>query len=170
MARLALVVVGFWLGLLVAGAAVATVNFRTVDRVLGSDLPPELAARLAPLAPEDRRAAFRHLVSEVNRWIFRTGSAAQLLLAAVLLAAVWPLGGAPRAVALVLFVLTAAQAVGLAGAIASFGRGLDFVPRPLPPPLARRFGLLHGAYVMGDLVKGVLLLATAALLSRRPPA
>jgi len=168
--RLALLVVGLWLGLLVAAAAVATVNFCTVDRVLGPDLCPELAARLAPLAPEDRRAAFRHLVSEVNRWIFRTGSATQLLLGTVLLAAAWPLGAAPRALALVLFVLTAAQALGLTGAITSFGRGLDFVPRPLPPALARRFGLLHGAYVIGDLVKGVLLLAMAVLLSRRPPA
>jgi uncharacterized membrane protein len=106
----------------------------------------------------------------VNRWIFRTGSAAQLLLGAVLLAAVWPLGAALRAVALVLFVLTAAQALGLAGVIASFGRDLDFVPRPLPPPLGRRFGLLHGAYVIGDLAKGVLLAVTVVLLSRRPPA
>ncbi len=170
MERLGLLLVGLWLGLLVASSAVATVNFRTVDRLLGPDLRPELAQRLAPVAAADRRVAFRHLVSEVNRWIFRTGSMAQLLLAVGLLAATWPLGGAPRPLAAVLLLLTAAQALFLAGAIAGFGRPLDFVPRPLPPELARRFGLLHGGYVLGDLAKLILLVASAVLLLRRPPA
>ena len=169
MERLSLLVVGLWLGLLVASSAVATVNFRTVDRLLGPDLRPELAQRLGPVSAEDRRFAFRHLVSEVNRWIFRTGSLAQLLLAAVLVAVTWPLGGAPRALALLGLLLTAVQAVGLAGAITSFGRPLDFVPRPLAPELARRFGLLHGAYVLGDLAKLALLVASAVLLLLRRP-
>ena len=168
MERLALLVVGLWVGLLVASSAVATVNFRTVDRLLGPDLRPELGQRLAPVAPEDRRSAFRHLVSEVNRWIFRTGSLAQLALAAALLALAWPLGGAPRALAACALLITAAQALGLAGSIASFGRALDFVPRPLPPELARRFALLHGAYVIGDLAKLGLLGAIAVRLLRRP--
>ena len=85
MERVGLVVVGLWLGLLVVSSAVATVNFRTVDRLLGPDQRPELAQRLAPLRPEDRRFVLRHLVSEVNRWIFRSGSLAQLALAGVLL-------------------------------------------------------------------------------------
>jgi hypothetical protein len=167
--RLSLLLVGLWLGLLVASSAVATVNFRTVDRLLGPDLRPELDQRLAPLSAADRRVAFRHLVSEVNRWIFRWGSIAQLLIAVLLLAACWPFGGGVRWIALVLLLLTAVQALGLAGAITSFGRGLDFVARPLPPELASRFGLLHGAYVIGDLCKLVLLAASAFLL-RRPPA
>lgn len=86
MERPALLVLGAWIGLLVASSAVATVNFRAVDRLLGAEMRPEL----------------------------------------------------------------------------------DFVPRPLPPDLARRFGLLHGAYVIGDLVKLGLLAALAALLLRRP--
>lgn len=170
MERPALLVLGAWIGLLVASSAVATVNFRTVDRLLGAGMRPELDQRLAPVAPEDRRFAFRHLVSEVNRWIFRTGSLAQLAIAAALAALLWPLGGAARALALAALLLTAAQAVGMAGAITSFGRPLDFVPRPLPPELARRFGLLHGAYVVGDLLKLALLAALAALLLRRPGA
>jgi hypothetical protein len=47
MARLLLVVAGFWLGMLAASWVMATVNFRTVDRVIASVL--------------------RHLVSEINR-------------------------------------------------------------------------------------------------------
>ncbi|HXY40275.1 MAG TPA: hypothetical protein VEQ10_11410 [Vicinamibacteria bacterium] len=170
MARLGLLLVGLWLGLLVASSAVATVNFRTVDRLLGPDLRPELAQRLGPVPEADRRFAFRHLASEANRWVFRTGSLAQLLLAVVLLAVTWPSGGAPRALAAAALLLTAAQALFLAGALASFGRPLDFVPRPLPPELARRFALLHGAYVLGDVAKLALLVASALLLLRRPAA
>ncbi len=170
LARLALLVVGLWLGLLVASSAVAIVNFRTVDRLLGPGERPELAQRLAAVQPQDRRVVLRHLVSEVNRWIFRTGSAAQLALAVVLVAASWSLGGLPRALAVAALLLTLGQALGLAPAIASLGRGFDFVPRPLPQELARRFGLLHGAYVVGDLSKLGLLAAIAVLLLRRPPA
>lgn len=170
MDRAALLVVGAWLGLLVASAAVATVNFRTVDRLLAPGMRPELEQRLAPLSAADRRLAFRHLASEVNRWIFRSGSLVQLLLAAVLTLLLWSRGGGGRTLATAALLLTAAQAVGLAGTIASFGRSLDFLPRPLPPDLARRFALLHGSYVIADLAKLVLLAALAALLVRRPPA
>jgi hypothetical protein len=168
--RAALLVLGLWLGLLVSSSAVATVNFRTVDRLLGPGMREELARTLEPVSPEGRRFALRHLVSEVNRWIFRTGGVAQLVLAVTLVALLWPAGGVPRALAVVLLLITAGQALGLAGAIASFGRPLDFVPRPLPPDMARRFGLLHGAYVVGDMVKALLLLAVSFLLLRRPAA
>lgn len=168
--RIGSLLVGLWLGLLVASSAVAIVNFRTVDRLLGPDLRPELDHRLKTLPLAERRVAFRHLVSEVNRWIFPYGSLAQLLLAGLLLAAAWPAAGVGlRWVVVALLLLTAVQAFALAGAIASFGRTLDFTPRPLPPDLARRFGLLHGAYVISDIAK-LALLATSAFLLRRPPA
>jgi hypothetical protein len=166
--RLALLVLGLWLGLLVASAAVATVNFRTVDRLLGPGQRPELARTLEPVPAEGRRFARRHLVSEVNRWIFRAGGLAQLVLAVALVVLVWPEGGVSRWLAVAALAITAVQAVGLAGAIASFGRPLDFVPRPLPPDLARRFGLLHGAYVVGDTVKALFLVAVSFVLARRP--
>ncbi len=170
MERLALLVLGLWIGLLVSSSAVASVNFRTVDRLLGPGISPELAQRLAPLPAGERRVAFRHLVSEVNRWIFGAGSGLQLLLALALSALLWPAGGAPRALALAALLLTAAQALGLAPAITQLGRGLDFLPRPLPTDLARRFGLLHGGYVIGELVKLALLVTAAVLLVRRPSA
>jgi hypothetical protein len=168
--RLALLALGLWLGLLVASSAVATVNFRTVDRLLGPDLRPELARTLESVPAEGRRFALRHVVAEVNRWIFRAGGLAQLALGLLVASLLWSSGRAARALALAALAITAAQAVGLAGPVASFGRPLDFVPRPLPPDVARRFGLLHGAYVTGELAKAGLLVALAALLLRRPPA
>jgi hypothetical protein len=168
--RAALLVLGAWAGLLVASSAVATVNFRTVDRLLGPDLRPELARTLETVPAEGRRFALRHVVSEVNRWVFRVGGAVQLVLAVALVVLLRPTGGVPFTLALVALVITAFQAAGLAGPIAAFGRPLDFVPRPLPPDLARRFGLLHGAYVLGDLAKAVLLAVLSFVLLRRPPA
>ena len=168
--RIALLVAGAWVGLLVASSAVAIVNFRTVDRLLGPEMRPELARTLEAVPAEGRRFALRHVVSEVNRWIFRAGGAVQLALAVALVALLWRTGGAAFALAIVALAVTAVQAAGLAGAITSFGRSLDFVPRPLPPDLARRFGLLHGAYVLGDAAKAVLLVFLSVVLLRRPGA
>ena len=89
MARLLLLVAGFWLGMLAASWVMATVNFRTVDRVLGPEARPEMAGRLAALAAEDRRVVLRHLVSEINRTMFRAWALAQLALGALALGAAW---------------------------------------------------------------------------------
>ncbi len=163
----AVLVAGFWLGLLVASWVMAGVNFRTAERVIGPEMRPEMAERLASVAPEHRRSAFRHLAAEINRWMFRRGSYVQLGLGLGLLALVWPLGWAPRALAGAALLLTVAQLFVLTGEIASVGRGIDFLPRPLPPDLARRFGVLHGAYVLVDLVKAAALSAAAIFLVRR---
>ena len=64
--------------------------------------------------------------------------------------------------------MTLVQIVALGPPIQELGRSLDFVPRPLPPDLARRFGLLHAGYVGTDLVKALVLSAQAWLLLRLP--
>jgi len=163
--RSGLLLLGLWLGLVLASWAMATVNFRTVDRVLGPSQDPELGRRLAPIPPEDRRMALRHLASEVNRWMFGAGGLAQLVLGLAVLALAWPAGGAVRLLLLAAAVLVLAQ-VAAARSIVDLGRGIDFLPRPLAPDLARRFGALHGAYVASDLLKAALLVA-AAWLGRR---
>jgi len=165
----ALLVIGLWLGLLAASWAMASASFRTVDRLLGPEARPELQARLAPLAPSDRRTILRHVAAESNRWMFRTWTLAEMLLGALLVAASWRLGTVPRALALVAAAAVLAQAFGLAPAIAQLGRSLDFVPRPLPPADGRRFGLLHASYMLADLVKAGALIAAAAIIARRLP-
>jgi len=167
MTRAALFVAGLWLGLLVASWIVAATTFRTADRVLADGGRPELTAKMAPLDSADRRLVLRHLASEINRSMFRTWAFVQLGLAAVLTALLWRAPGAARMLAFVAFGLMLAQAAGLGPAIASYGRGLDFVPRPLPSEVARGFGLLHKAYVAGDLLKAVVLAGVAVVLTRR---
>lgn len=164
---LAVGLLGAWLGLLVASWIFASINFRTVDRVLGPELRPEVDQKLAGVAPADRRALMRHLVSEVNRWMFRTWGPLQLGLGVVALLLLWSTDGAPRLLLGVTLALLVAQAALLAAPIVDLGRALDFVPRPLPADVARRFGLLHAAYVGSDFVKAALLLAAAWLAARR---
>jgi hypothetical protein len=162
-----LIVIGLWIGLLAASWAMASASFRTVDRLLGPEARPELRERLSSLSPDDRRTVLRHVAAESNRWMFRTWTLAEMVLGALLVAASWRIGPVPRALALVAAAAVVVQAAGLAPAISQLGRSLDFVPRPLSPADGRRFGLLHAAYMLADLVKAGVLVAAAALIARR---
>jgi hypothetical protein len=165
----ALLLVGAWIGLLVASWVVATGSFRTVDRVLGPGGRPELQERLAPLAPDARRVVMRHAASESNRWMFGALSVAELALGLALVAVSWRLGPTPRALALAALLVVVVQAAGLGPAILRLGRAIDFVPRPLPPAEGKRFGLLHAAYMVADLAKAGVLVAAAWVIARRGP-
>jgi hypothetical protein len=167
-ARLLLLVAGFWLGMLAASWVMATVNFRTVDRVLGPGLRPEMAARLEPIPAPDRRVVLRHLASEINRWMFRGWAVAQLALGAVVLGAAWRLPGSPRWLAAAAVILVVLQLAVLTPAIAAAGRSIDFLPRPLPPEAGRRFGILHAAYVGADFAKAILVALLSWVVARRP--
>ena len=164
--RVALLLAGVWLGALVTSWAVATVNFRMVDRVLGPSARPELQERLAPLKAPERREAFRHLASEINRVLFGSFGVAQLVTGAGLLFLVWGTGGSLRLLASLALAIVAIQ-IALGIPITSLGRSIDFLPRPLPEGLQHRFGMLHGVFVLLDLAKAGLLATLAALVARR---
>lgn len=165
--RILLAVVALWLGMLAASWVAATLSFRTVDRVLRSPPRPELEQRLAGVAAADRRSVLRHLASEINRSSFGGWAVAQLALGAAALALAWRLGGAARLLVAAAVVLAVGQGWGLTRPITELGRAIDFVPRPLPPETARRFGALHAAYVGADLLKAALLATAAWTLCRR---
>lgn len=164
----ALVLTGVWLGLLVASWVAATASFKAADRVLGPGMRPELRDRLQGVPAEERRPALRHLASEINRSLFALLGPAQLVLGLALVAAAWPMGGGARLLAAAPLVVALMQAVGLAPAIQDVGRSIDFLPRPLPAEVGGRFGRLHLAFVVLDLLKAVFLLAVGQLLARRP--
>jgi hypothetical protein len=165
MPRPCLVLLGLWLGLVVASWAAASLSFRTVERVLGPTQRPELGEKLAGLPPSERRMVLRHLASETNRGMFAFAGAAQLGLGLLVLALAWPAGGWPRYLCLAAALLVVGQML-LARSIVDLGRSLDFLPRPLAPGLARRFGALHAGYVISDLLKAALLAAGAWLGGR----
>jgi len=166
---MALVLTGLWLGMLVASWVAATVNFRTVDLVLGPDGSREAQARFEPVSAPDRRMLLRHLASEINRWLFRWWSMAQVALAIALALVLWSQAGGLRWLAAVALVVVLVQVAGLAAPITEIGRSIDFLPRPLPPDLGRRFGLLHRAFVLLDLGKAAVLVAILVQALRRGP-
>jgi hypothetical protein len=161
------VLVGCWLGALLASWVGATVNFRTVDRVLGQGMRAELQHRMAAIPADERRVVLRHLASEINRWVFRYWSLAQMVLGAACLIASLRLGGPSRLLLAGALLIVLVQGFGLAAPITDLGRSIDFVPRPLPPDTARRFGMLHAAFVGLDLVKALLLVIAAWAVARR---
>jgi hypothetical protein len=163
---LSILAVGLWLGLLVSSWVMATANFRKAEEV-ARDVPASLAGKLGSVAAPDRREAFRYLASEINRWMFRAVALAQAVLGAVALALLWRVGGTPRALTIAALAVVLLQLGVLAPMIAAVGREIDFLPRPLPPALGRRFGLLHGGYVLLDLAKAVVLAVVAFVLTRR---
>lgn len=165
---LSLWLAGLWLGLLLASWVSATASFRSVDHVLGPGQRPELETRLSAVAAGDRRLVLRYLAAEINRWMFRRWGVAQLALSLALLAAAWRGGAALRTILGLALAIVVVQSLALAPPIESLGRSIDFVPRPLPPEIARRFGLLHAGFVGLDLVKALLLAAVGYLLACRP--
>jgi hypothetical protein len=166
MKNAALVLTGIWLGALMASWVTATLNFRMVDRVLGAGQRTELAQKLEAVPPETQRQALRHLAAELNRWSFRWWSIAQLVLGAAVLALCWRQPGAVRYLVLAALAVVLVQ-VALVRPIVDLGRSIDFVPRPLPADVGRRFGLLHSAFAATDLLKAGLVAASAVLLGRR---
>jgi hypothetical protein len=163
-----LLVVGLWLGLLASSWAMATVNFRKAEAASSpATSPDELNRRLEALSPDDRRHAFRYLASEINRWMFRGFGLVQVGLAVAVLGLLWSTGGSSRLLAVAALVLVLLQVGVLGPMIATVGREADFLARPLPPDIARRFGIAHGGYVVVDLVKMAVLAAVAFVLARR---
>jgi hypothetical protein len=167
-ARFAVLLAGFWLGLLVASWIMAGVNLRTAERVLGSEMRPEVASRLAGVAPEDRRLVLRHMGGEINRWMFRRSAWLNLVLGGAFLVLVWRAGTVPRTLAFFALALTVVQLLGLTGEITRVGRAIEFLPHPVPGEMGRRFGLLHAAYVLADFAKAAAIAAAAIVLLRRP--
>ena len=163
----ALTLVGIWLGMLFASWAVAGATFRTAEAAAGTPPGSPAGDQLARVPADARRPLLRHLASEINRWMFGRFGWAQLALAVIVAALAWGFGGFLRALSLAAVVIVAVQGAGLGPAILELGRSIDFVARPLPPDVGRRFGLLHGGYVALDLVKAAALVALAVILARR---
>lgn len=162
-----LTLVGLWLGMLFASWGIATATFRTAEVVAAAPPGTPAGDHVASVPAEMRRPLFRHLASEVNRWMFGRFGWAQLALAVALAGMAWGMGGTLRVLSVAALIVVGVQGAALGPAILELGRSIDFVARPLAPDVGRRFGLLHGGYVVLDLVKAVALLALATLLARR---
>jgi hypothetical protein len=161
---LALLFAGFWLGLLVASWVAASVSFRTAAELFGPDGRQELADALAATPDAQRRQAMRFMASEVNRGMFARRYVAEIALGVCLFALAWR-GQGPWGFAAAALAILVVQA-GLHGPILEIGRAIDFLPRPLAPDVASRFGRLHGGYVLLDFAKAGIVAWCAWVLAR----
>jgi hypothetical protein len=90
------------------------------------------------------------------------------MLGEVALGAASRMTAGPRLLTGVALLLVLVQLAVLTPAIALVGRSIDFLPRPLSPEIARRFGALHGAYLGADLLKATLVALAAWKAGRSP--
>lgn len=168
--RLALALLGGWLAGTFIFAWAATVNFRTVDRLLGA-ATPEFKRVLEPLGREQGRMLLRHLVSEINRCYFRWWNLTQIVLGVAILGLLFGTGRRwPLLLVGLMLALVILYTLAITPTITNLGRSLDFAPRAAPPPELRRFWLYHGLYMALDLVKlgaGLALLVLLLFQSTR---
>ena len=129
----ALLLAGVWLGLLVASWVAATATFRRRGPRPGARDPPGAVVPASHRSPPTTGGSFfatsprRSTAGCSNAWGWL-----RLALAVVLLAATWTAEGCAL-VALAVAAVAAIVQAGLAPAIESLGRSIDFVARPLPP-------------------------------------
>lgn len=166
-------VLGAWLAGTLFMWAVATQNFRLVDRLLASP-SPQFSAHVAPLPPGDARLLMRYQASEVNRLFFDRWGWTQLALGVILLGMAWR-GSADRPLriaALLMLLIAAGLQLGVVPETIRLGRLLDFVPHSpgsLGPPEVAPFWRLHTAYTALDMLKFLLGVFAATRLLRGGP-
>ena len=149
-----------WLGVTLFVWFSATTTFS----VLSPKKNPAIAQKFGQIPEPARERALRHAAGEVNRAMFRGWNRAQLVLAALVFWGAFSVrnGGAGRrrwllGISGALLAIVAAHAFWLGPGIEEAGRALDIAERSRAPDAAGRMGFYHGAYVVSDMVKAVLI-------------
>lgn len=158
-------VLGAWIAGTLVLAAVATQNFRVIDRILAAPRP-EFAQATSPMGHDQTRVVLRHLSSELNRLYFRGWGWVQIALGGILLAMVRGAKPPDRLAtggAVIILLLALGVHLVINPQIIALGRTLDFVPRVPEPPALARFWRLHWAY---NVLDGLKLIVTMWLLFR----
>jgi hypothetical protein len=168
--RLACVLLGAWLAGGLFMAAVATQNFRSVDRLLAKPEPPA-RQQLDKLGRDAARALLRYQVAEQNRLYFETWGMLEIVIGFVLLMVL--LFGSSETnltllLALLMLLIALVQRLVLTPEIVILGRIIDFVPAAQPSAERVQFWMLHATYSSIEVLKwGLGLVLTARLLFRR---
>lgn len=164
--RCATLILGIWLGVSVFMDFVATSNFKTVSRVMGSlDLRAVEAAKKVS-DPDALRQLLRYFAGETNRYLFEQWEWTELMLG-LLLFLVLVFGRTYQKFAmsmcLLMLLIVAVQRFKLTPAITELGREIDF-----SPTASKRFAVFHAAYGYSEIAKLLMGVAMAVrLLIRR---
>lgn len=158
--RLACILIGLWMGGIIATTMVATQSFRTVDRLL---LSPAVGAtsELRNMGHENARMLLRWEAGEINRRMFEYSETGQIALA---IAVIFVLlfgsteGKYTLFLTLVLLVAVIGQRFFLTPMMEGLGRMIDFVPPNAHSPERVKFQVLHLGYAGAEVFKLVVLL------------
>ena len=131
-----------------------------------------LADKLDPIPDQNRERVLRHAAGEVNRRLFRGWNLAQLVLGVLALVGASGMkrkrsGSLLPGVLTTIFLIVLVHAFWLSPEIEASGRALDFVDRAREEAAVRRFGYVHGAYVISDMLKATMLALGLWLSIRR---
>jgi len=153
--RLASLLLGAWLAGSLFMMAVATTNFRVVDRLLQS---PAKAARLQidALTEEGARMFWRYLSSEINRSLFGGWEWVQLALGlGLVITLVFATNGNKMVIGLGLAMVAMVAAMHwlMTPEITVLGRLIDYVAPNLPTEERLEFWRYHRVYTAMELVK-----------------
>lgn len=152
------VLLSIWLGITLFVWWSATGTFE----VLSAKKNPTLAGKLVPMQEKGRESVLRHAAGEVNRRLFRGWNLAQLALGVLALVGASGMKRARSGILLPgvltsIFVIVLVHTFWLSPEIEASGRALDFADRAREEAAVRRFGYVHGAYVISDMLKATML-------------
>ena len=162
----------FLLGLWISGSlfmtAVATQNFRNVDRLLAAPSDPA-RKMIQGLGHDSARQLLRYHSSELNRLYFVWWEAAQLAIGIALLIVLARAKCGKLCIvgAAVMLAITAAMHLLVTPQVVSLGRLIDFLPQGVESSERSQFWKLHGLYSALEVVKIALALLISGLFLLR---
>jgi hypothetical protein len=165
--RVACLLLGAWVGGSMFMTAVATQNFRSVDRTIESEEDSSRKAIESIGGEEAARVFLRHHEGETNRRYFVAWEYAQLAIGGALFLLLL-FGAAPRKwailVSLLMLLLVGVMRLSVTPSITSLGRELDFLPAGQEGPIRNQFRAWHSAYGALEATKLAFAVALAAML------
>jgi hypothetical protein len=168
--RLAVLVVGLWLGAGILADIAVTRNFNTVERFLANPGSASTASEIDAIGRDREREILRRNAAEENNGIFHDWERAELVVGAALIAllALERARVIDLAIAGGMIAIVAVQALALSPRIAALGRLIPSVPAG--DPVVAHFWTMHGIYSGSEILKLLLGFALSLRLCVAAPA
>lgn len=151
--RLAVLVLGLWLGAGIFADIAVTRNFNTIERFLANPGSVATASEIDAIGREREREILRRNAAEENNGIFHDWERAELAIGGALIALL-ALERAPAidlAITGAMIAIVAVQTLALSPRIAALGRLIPSMP-PGDPAVAH-FWTMHGIYSGSEILK-----------------
>ncbi len=151
--RLAVLVLGLWLGAGIFADIAVTRNFNTVERFLANPGTASAANEIDAIGRDREREILRRNAAEENNGIFHDWERAELVIGAAVIAllALERAAAIDLAIAAVMIAIVAVQTLALSPRISALGRLIPSMP-PGDPAVAH-FWTMHGIYSGSEILK-----------------